>query len=132
MRLRLRRLGWILRLRLILGLRELRLRLRLELLLRLLSKSGLLSAKSRLSAKRDLSSRRWLSLLRLPTLLWSSGDTGRACGALSVFRQVVDEFPLVILYLLVINLDPFPLNRAGHAGQAGPDLHAPHRLVGPR
>ena len=130
MRLRLRRLGWILRLRLILGLRELRLWLRLELLLRLLRKSSLLSTKSRLSAERDLSSRRRLSLLSLPTLLWSSGDTGRTCGALSVLRQVVDEFPLVVLYLLVIDLDSLSLERAGHTSDARAHLRSGHRLTG--
>ena len=70
-------------------------------------------------------------LLRLATLLGRSGDTARAAHALSVFRQVVDEFPLVIFLLLVVDLDSLALECAGYTGDAGADLRTRHRLIGP-
>jgi hypothetical protein len=77
-----------------------------------------LSGEGRLSPKPGRS-RHGLAARLLPEArIAGSHVSGHPAGAGAVLTEIVDEFPLVVLVAIVINLDALLFDLAGHAGDA--------------
>ena len=89
------------------------------------------NAETRLSADWRCAKWRLLCLLprllRLSILLLLRLNSRRSEGCAHtclILHEVVQEFPLVILFLLVVDFDSGALERAGHAGDAAANLQS--------